>query len=65
MIEDSRYGNGPVLVIDGTPGSWYVKTLIDNFFPKGLAIDFGQGWVCTNINDIISELRKLREEGKI
>tara|TARA_Y100000034_G_C6866259_1_gene394848 strand:+ start:729 stop:1022 length:294 start_codon:yes stop_codon:yes gene_type:complete len=50
---------GWILSIDETPGSWYVKTLqgkdgFSNGRSSGqVAIDFGQKWYCTNIDNIL------------
>lgn len=50
-----------VLVIEGTPGRWYISTLLENDqkFPDGIAIDFGQKWYCTNFQEVLNEAKDL------
>lgn len=57
-------GARPVLVIEDTPGQWFLSTLIGCDSYNGFAIrrpheqisiDFGQHWVCTNLRELVSE----------
>jgi len=43
---------GPVLQIEGTPGSWYVTTLCDNPDDR-LSIDAGQDWTLVNRGEVL------------
>lgn len=48
-----------VLRITSTPGSWYVSTLLvvrEPYTP--LAIDYGQGWYCTNFDAVFDSALK-------
>lgn len=52
------YGDNAVLKIQNTPGSWFMSTLWE-YQPSQIAIDYGQGWMCTNIQDVLKEARTL------
>jgi hypothetical protein len=43
---------GWVLRIEGTPGSWYMDDLKGS---REIAIDLGQNWICTNLDEIMAE----------
>lgn len=45
-----------VVNFQGAPSGWSVKTLLGHTYHV-LAIDFGQNWLCINIQDIVAELR--------
>jgi len=61
-----------ILVIDGTPGQWYLSTLLEDFADSlksdgfdgsyltfgSIAIDGGQRWIWTNVNDVMREVFK-------
>jgi len=44
-----------VLRIDGTPGSWYMKTLLERPVTRSssMALDVGQGWTCLNFSEVL------------
>jgi hypothetical protein len=45
-----------VLHIDGTPGHWYMSTLLEGDWKRDrIAIDHGQGWYVENFRDIMIE----------
>lgn len=46
---------GAVLVITGTPGSWYLSTLLGGAQGPRLSIDYGADWWCENIDVLIRE----------
>lgn len=52
---------GVILVIDGTPGRWYLGHLIDNTLTRAtISIDHGRDWHCVNFDRILkSALRQL------
>ena len=49
--------NQPVVTINGTPGSWYLSTLLGHNGNE-LSIDLGANWTCTNWNEIRDEIAK-------
>ena len=59
-----KYG-GVVLNINGTPGSWYLKSILDKGeqnLPKTISIDFGQQWTCINMDEVLKEaLKKVKK----
>lgn len=66
----SRYDdNDPEwsLDINKTPGKWYMKTLTHDHVPfkdSVIAIDMGQNWLCTNINELLTEAENMIEDEK-
>lgn len=46
-----------VLRIDGTPGHWYMSTLLEGGYPRGnlASIDYGQNWNVTNFGEVLEE----------
>jgi hypothetical protein len=58
LVRDNR---GVILVIDGTPGQWYVKDIP----ARGeLFIDFGARWGTTNLQEVMAEVREILKGGK-
>ena len=59
-----KYG-GVVLRINNTPGSWYLKTILDKGeknLPKTISIDYGQNWSCINMDEVLKEaLKKVKK----
>ena len=51
-------GENAVVKIETTPGSWFLSTLWE-YKPPQIAIDHGQGWMCVNIQEILTEARTL------
>jgi hypothetical protein len=51
----AEFSNRWVLRIKGTPGSWYMSTLLERGVQSQIALDFGQGWMCTNFAEIMRE----------
>lgn len=49
------------LIIDGTPGQWYLSDILGKYLdPKSyIFIDGGQDWRCTNIAAILKEAREI------
>jgi hypothetical protein len=58
------------LSIEGTPGSWNISTLLGadgddwngrsvRVLQKEIIIDFGQRWVCSNLDEIMREALRL------
>lgn len=48
------------LRIQGTPASWYMSTLLHGaLYPRGITIDYGQNWYCTNFQEVLNEAQKL------
>jgi hypothetical protein len=61
LYNDDNYSNGlPGLKFEGAPSGWWLKTLKDHTSDR-LYIDFGQGWYCVNIQEILQEIRDLLE----
>jgi hypothetical protein len=62
VLRHSEYwGYKWVLVIKGTPGSWYMTTLLDDGYgPQRsmIYIDFGQRWCCTNFEEVLAEAKR-------
>jgi hypothetical protein len=62
VLRESKYwGYKWVLVIKGTPGSWYMTTLLyTDYGPQRgmIYIDFGQRWCCTNFDEVFSEAKR-------
>jgi hypothetical protein len=52
------FGGKLVARVENTGGSWTVSTLMTHTAAR-IAIDFGQGWYCTNIQDLIAEVRSM------
>lgn len=51
-----------VVKLDGTPGSWAIKTVMERGAPPaGLYIDFGSGWAWTNVRDVMDEALRAIE----
>lgn len=54
-----------ILKINKTSGRWYLNDLLKDatngtWTPSDqIAIDFGQGWFCTNILDLLDEAARL------
>ena len=54
-----------ILDIKRTPASWYMNTLIDNgdgpltLVRRTIDIDTGAGWVCVNIDEVITEALRM------
>lgn len=44
-----------VLRIEGTPGSWYLSTLLEGSPTNTIWIDLGQDWKCINLLEILRE----------
>ena len=46
-----------VLVIEGTPGQWYMSTLMERIGKSGLQktirIDYGRRWKCINFHEVL------------
>lgn len=47
-----------VLRVHDTPGSWYLDGLLE-MRGSVIYLDFGQRWMCTNLNEIIKEAKEL------
>ena len=57
----SRYTPGElVVVVEGTPGRWNLSDFMEG--SGALAIDFGQGWVLDNADEIRAVLRLVHLE---
>ena len=56
LIDDP---GGVVLRISDTPGSWYVRSLLDGGLSPETYIDYGQGWLWVNVHEVFDELRQL------
>jgi hypothetical protein len=52
-----------VLHLEGAPGGWSVQTLLP-MTGSVLAIDAGQRWNCINIQEILSEIKALKDASK-
>lgn len=55
LRDGAGFGRSPIVSIDGTPGKWFMSTLIAHRDNR-LSIDYGQGWYCTNWNEIAEEI---------
>ena len=44
-----------ILRIDGTPGSWYMSTILEGGIRDKISIDYGQRWDCINFREIMQE----------
>lgn len=47
-----------ILHYEGTPGRWYVSTLLENVSDK-ISIDAGQGWNVVNHSEVMKEALSL------
>lgn len=63
FITSGHIKNSWILSIEGTPGNWYMSTLLENFQKKGVPeyiwIDWGTRWSCTNWRKVLGEAVKL------
>ena len=50
---------GLILKINGTPGQWYLDSLRSSGLANQIYLDFGQDWLCTNIGEIMAEVRQI------
>ena len=48
-------GDGWVLVINGTPGRWLLRSLLEGTQPSKVWIDMGQQWAWNNPQEVISD----------
>jgi len=48
-----------IIMFDSAPGGWCAEDLAKEYFQDKLALDFGQGWYCTNIQDVLTEIRSM------
>jgi len=58
-IEPCRFSGKPTLVINGAPSRWWLESLAD-MRSERIAIDLGQNWFCTNIQDLLREIRDAK-----
>lgn len=58
---------GYILRIDGTPGSWYLSTLVSDkgVIVDAIAVDFGQGWNAYGMRAAVCEALALILSGKL
>ena len=56
-----EYASGWVIRVEGTGGSWFLSTLIEDGWPRGgkLSIDYGQDWWWENPAPAIREALML------
>lgn len=55
LIEKSSFGRPDwVLAIQDTPGRWFVSTLEQRAAHPVIAIDLGQNWMCTNLDELLA-----------
>jgi hypothetical protein len=69
LINDEEFHNEMcfkwVLRITGTPGGWYMSTLLggDKYATahvgSTISIDFGQDWNCINFDEVLAEAKQL------
>lgn len=61
LRQDHKYDHRSlVLHIDSTPSGWYLSDLLDQYKSREfLWIDMGQDWRCTNIDQILDEVRAM------
>jgi len=48
-------GDGWILVIDGTPGQWFLRTLLESPQQSKIWIDVGQRWAWGNPQEVVSD----------
>lgn len=59
-IEIDVHDPKPVLVIDGTPGRWFIDTLNEQApYPGRLALDAGLDWNLENPNAVIARANQV------
>ena len=50
-----------IFYIQDTPGQWYLNTLLNDHKSDGIYIDYGMGWICDNIQELLKEAKYLSE----
>ena len=50
----AAHSNRWVLNIVGAPSGWYLGDLLKNPGRSRIAIDFGAGWFCTNLDELMA-----------
>lgn len=61
LVEDPRYYEewGLSLRIKGTPGSWFISSLLSGKLSNKVWIDHGQRWAWTNPQEVFREVDQL------
>jgi hypothetical protein len=57
LRDRDMFDGEPVLRVDGTPGGWYLATLLEKGVenqPQTMYIDYGQGWVLWNYREVLN-----------
>lgn len=68
LLRKDNYGTGKIVLrLEGTPGQWYLETLL-NRESRGdrdyIAIDFGQNWIWTNPNEVLEVAKEYVDQLK-
>jgi len=56
-----------ILSVEGTPGSWYISTLMEHgsFYRNKAVIDGGQNWTVDNWDEVSKEFLEILPELKV